>query len=173
MLPSQTVHHRLEYWRGGSGLSAGGLEELQGAQEVPAVARLCHHHTEELERLLPSQISSSTHGSNSLERIQGEKTLLSDVQDCDAAAGNGQGIPGSTHVSERVKPWAGLWLVRFLRWFLILILILKKHLTVLVIFYKLKGNLVKQRFAIILFLFCFPKNFLIFSCCERTMHAVK
>lgn len=70
-------------------MSAGSLEELQGAQEVPAVARLCHYHTEELEKLPPSQIFSSTNGSVSLEGIQGEKTLLSDVQGCGAAAGDG------------------------------------------------------------------------------------
>ncbi len=84
-------------------MSAGGLEELQGAQEVPAVAGLCYRHTEELETLLSSQVCGSGDGSNSLERIQGEEPLLSDVQMCDAAAGAEQGIPGSTQVNERVK----------------------------------------------------------------------
>lgn len=82
-------------------MSAGGLEELQGAQEVPAVAGLCHHHTEELEALHPSQIFGGCNGSNGLERIQGEEPLLSDLQECDAAAGAEQGIPGSTQVNER------------------------------------------------------------------------
>lgn len=80
-------------------MSAGGLEELQGAQEVPAVPGLCHRHTEVLEKLLSSQIFGSCSGSNGLERIQGEEPLLSDVQDCDAATGDGQGIPGSTQVN--------------------------------------------------------------------------
>lgn len=84
-------------------MSAGGLEELQGAQEVPAVAGRCHRHTEELEALLSSQIFGSCNGPNSVERIQGEEPLLSDVQDCDAATGGGQGIPGPTQVTERVS----------------------------------------------------------------------
>lgn len=79
-------------------MSAGGLEELQGASEVPAVAGLCHSHTEELEKLLPSQDSGSRHGSSGLERIQGEEPLLCDVQGCDAATGDGQGALGSTQV---------------------------------------------------------------------------
>lgn len=82
-------------------MSAGGLEELQGAQEVPAVPGLCHRHTEELEALLPSQIFGSCNGSGRLERIQGEEPLLSDLQECDAATGAEQGIPGSTQVNER------------------------------------------------------------------------
>lgn len=80
-------------------MSAGSLEELQGAQEVPAVARLCHNHTEELEKLLPSQIFSSTSSSVSLEGIQGEKPLLSDIQGRGAAAGDRQRISGATQVS--------------------------------------------------------------------------
>lgn len=81
-------------------MSAGGLEELQGAQEVPAVEGLCHRHTEELEKLLSPQIFSSCNASNSLERIRGEEPLLSDTQSCDTAAGHGQGTPGSTQVNE-------------------------------------------------------------------------
>ena len=82
-------------------MSAGGLEELQGAQEVPAVAGLCRRHTEELETFLSPQIFSSCNASNCLERIRGEEPLLSDTQGCDTAAGRGQGTPGSTQVSER------------------------------------------------------------------------
>lgn len=84
-------------------MSAGSLEELQGAQEVPAVEGLRHRHSEELETLLSPQIFSSFDGSDSLERIQGEEPLLSDVQERDAAAGGGQGIPGSTQVNEGIK----------------------------------------------------------------------
>lgn len=83
-------------------MSAGGLEELQGAQEVPAVSELCHHNSEELEKMLSTQIFGSRNGSKSMERIQGEEPLLSDIQNCDAAAGDGQGIPGSTQVNESV-----------------------------------------------------------------------
>ncbi len=80
-------------------MSAGSLEELQGAEEVPAVAGLCHRHTEELEKLLSSQIFGSGNDSDGVERIQGEEPLLSDAQDCDAATDDWQGIPGSTQVN--------------------------------------------------------------------------
>lgn len=83
-------------------MSTGVMEELQGAQEVPAVAGLCHRHTEEMETFLSSQIFGSCDSSNGVERVQGEEPLLSDVQECDAASGDGQGMPGSTQVSERV-----------------------------------------------------------------------
>lgn len=50
-------------------MSAGSLEELQGAQEVPAVAGVCRDHTAKLEKLLPPQDSGSDNASNGLERI--------------------------------------------------------------------------------------------------------
>lgn len=99
MLPPQAVHHQHRFREGGGGLSAGSLEELHRAQEVPAAAGLCRGHTEELEELLPPQNLGSSDSSNSLERIQREEPLLSDLQHCDEAADAGQRIPGSTQVN--------------------------------------------------------------------------
>lgn len=83
-------------------MSTGCLEELQGAQEVPAVAGLCYGHTEKVEIFLPLPTFGGCDGSNSLEGVQGEEPLPADVQECDAASGDGQGIPGSTQVSKSV-----------------------------------------------------------------------
>lgn len=67
------------------------------------MAGRCHHYTEELEKLPASQIFSGTDGSNGLERIQGQEALLSNVREREAAAGNGQGIPGSPQVSRGAR----------------------------------------------------------------------
>lgn len=73
------------------------------------MAGLRHHHTEEVETFLSSSIFGSCDSSNSLEGVQGEKPLLPDVQECDKASGNGQGIPGSTQVSKRVIARICVW----------------------------------------------------------------
>jgi len=78
---------------------AGCMEGLQAAQEVPTLAGLCHRHTEELEELLPSQVSGSYDSSNSLERVQTEEPLQQNARNGDAVTGHSQGIPGSTWVS--------------------------------------------------------------------------
>lgn len=79
----------------------GGLEELPGSQEVPAVAGLCRRHTEGVETFVSAEIFGCCDSSDSVERVQGEEPLLSDLQECDAASGAGQGVPGSTQVSGR------------------------------------------------------------------------
>lgn len=78
------------------------------------MAGLCRRHTEELEELLPSQIFSSCDGSNSLERIQREEPVLSDIQDCGAAAGDEQRILGSTQVNGIERAQMGV--VAFVEW---------------------------------------------------------
>lgn len=81
------------------------------------MAGLRHHHTEEVETFLSLPIFGSRDSSNSLEGVQGEEPLLPDVQECDAASGDGQGIPGSTQVSKGVKArigvHGGFWLFLF------------------------------------------------------------
>lgn len=90
-------------------MPAGGLEGLQGAQEVPALAGLCRRHTEELEELLPSQVSGSYNNSNNLERIQGEEALLQNAHGSDTVASDWQRIPITTQVSERVESVGFFW----------------------------------------------------------------
>lgn len=82
-------------------MSAGRLAELQGAQEVSAAAGLCRHHTEEMEALLPPQVPGGRGATGSMEGVQGEEALLSDVWGRDATSGSGEGIRGSPQVSGR------------------------------------------------------------------------
>lgn len=79
-------------------MPADGMEGLQGAQEVSSLAGLCRCHTDKMENLLPAQIFGSCEDSSSVERVQGEETLRSDMQERDAASGHQQGVPGSTQV---------------------------------------------------------------------------
>lgn len=80
-------------------MPADSMEGLQGAQEVSSLAGLCHRHTDEMENVLPVQIFGGCEDSSSVERVQGEETLRSDVQERDASSGHRQGVPGSTQVS--------------------------------------------------------------------------
>lgn len=81
-------------------MPAGGVEGLQGAQEVLALAGVCCRHTEELEELeeVPTQDSGGYDYPNGVERLQREEPLLQNQQERDSVPGNGQGIPGSTQV---------------------------------------------------------------------------
>lgn len=79
-------------------MCAGGLEELQAAQEVPAVAGRCAGHPEELEAPLSAQMFGSCGGAGGLERVQGAQPLPADAEQRDQAAGAGEGTPGPTQV---------------------------------------------------------------------------
>lgn len=81
-------------------MSAGSLEGLQGAKELPALAGFSGRYTEDLEKLLPSEGSGSYNNSNGLERSQGEEALLQNIQGADAATSSGQRTPGSTQVGK-------------------------------------------------------------------------
>lgn len=80
-------------------MSTGRLEELQGAQVVPATARLCHRHPEEMEAFLEAQVFGGRDASGGMEGLQGEEPLLSHVRRRDTASGAGKGIRGSPQVS--------------------------------------------------------------------------
>lgn len=80
-------------------MSTGRLEELQGAQVVPAAAGLCRRHTEEMEAFLSAQIFGGRDASGGVEGVQGEEPLPSDVRGRDATSGAGKGIRGSPQVS--------------------------------------------------------------------------
>lgn len=82
-------------------MSAGRLEELQGAQEVPATARRCRRHPAEMEAFLPVQICGGCDGSGGVEGVQGEVPLSPDVWERGAASGPGKGSHGSPQVSGR------------------------------------------------------------------------
>lgn len=82
-------------------MSTGRLEGLQGAQEVPAAARLCRRHTAEMEAFLSVQNFGGLDGSGGVEGVQGEEPLSSDVQERDAASGAGKGTRDSPQVSGR------------------------------------------------------------------------
>lgn len=80
-------------------MPAGRLEELQGAQEVPAPAPLCRRHPEEMEALLPPQVLGGRDRPGGVARLQGEEPLLSHVRERDATSGAGKGILGPPQVS--------------------------------------------------------------------------
>lgn len=80
-------------------MSAGRLEELQGAQEVPATAGLCCHHPAEMEAFLSLQSFGGCDGSGGVEGLQGEVPLSSHVWQRDATSGPGKGSHGSPQVS--------------------------------------------------------------------------
>ena len=101
-LPPQRGRPRLRRRGGGGRVSAGGLEELQRAEEVPPEAAVGHRHPEELEAPLSPQVFGGRDGPGRLERVQGEEPLLPDAQERDAAAGDEQGIPGSTQVRAQL-----------------------------------------------------------------------
>lgn len=82
-------------------MHTGSLEELPGSQEVPAVAGLCPRHSEGVETFVSAEIFGCCDSADSMERVQGEEPLLSDLQECDTASDAGQGIPGSTQVSGK------------------------------------------------------------------------
>lgn len=82
-------------------MCAGRLEELQGAQEVPAAAGLCPHHPAQMEAFLSVQIFGGRDGSGGVEGVQGEVPLSSDVWERDAAPGPGKGSHGSPQVRGR------------------------------------------------------------------------
>lgn len=84
-------------------MSAGGLEGLQREEKVPALAGFSDRHTEELEKLLPSEGSGSYYNSDSLEGIQGEEALPQNARSGDTVTGEEQRIPRSTQVSEGVE----------------------------------------------------------------------
>lgn len=84
-------------------MSAGGLEGLQREEKVPALAGFSDRHTEELEKLLPSEGSGSYCNSDSLEGIQGEEALPQNARSDDTVTGKEQRIPRSTQVSEGVE----------------------------------------------------------------------
>lgn len=82
-------------------MPAGGVEELPGAQEVPAAAGRGRRPPEELEEPLAAPVGGGRHGPGGVERIPGEEALLADARGRDAAPGDGQGTPGATQVNER------------------------------------------------------------------------
>lgn len=81
-------------------MSPGRLEELQGAQVVPAAAPLCPGRTEEMEAFLSAQTFGGRDGSDGVEGVPGEEPLPSDVRERDATSGAGKRIRGSPQVSE-------------------------------------------------------------------------
>lgn len=81
-------------------MSAGRLEELQGAQVVPAAAPLGRRHPEEMEAFLQAQVFGGRDAPGGVEGLQGEEPLPSDLRQPDAASGTWKGIRGSPQVSE-------------------------------------------------------------------------
>lgn len=100
LLPPQRFRSRLRRRGGGSGVSAGRLEELQGAQVVPAAALLGRRHPEEMEAFLQAQVFGGHDAPGGVEGLQGEEPLPSDLRQPDAASGAGEGLRGSPQVSE-------------------------------------------------------------------------
>lgn len=81
-------------------MPAGGVERLQGAQEVPAAALLRRRHPEELEKLSPPQTLGSYHHSEDMARVQRKEAIPPNTQDSHSAASDLQRLPGSTQVRE-------------------------------------------------------------------------
>lgn len=82
-------------------MSAGGVEGIQAAQEVCAMAGLRRHHPEELEELLPpSQDPGCCDHPDGLETGLGEEPVLQSTERRNTAPGEGPRIPGSSQVGE-------------------------------------------------------------------------
>lgn len=83
-------------------MPAGGLEELQGAQEVPPVARLGRGHPEGLEDSLPAPAGGSGDHPGGVEGLQPEEDPRPHLQERHAPPGRRQRLPASTSVSWTV-----------------------------------------------------------------------
>lgn len=80
-------------------MPSGGVEGLQGAQEIPAAALLGRRYPEELEELsAPPQAMGSYNHSEGVARVQREEAIRQDAESGDAAAGRLQRLPGSAQV---------------------------------------------------------------------------
>lgn len=83
-------------------MPAGGVEELQGAQEVPPLAGRGRGHPEELEGSLPAPAGGSGDHPGGMEGLQREEDLWTDLQERHASPGRQQGVPASTSVSGQM-----------------------------------------------------------------------
>lgn len=80
-------------------MPAGGVEELQAAQDVPPLEGLGRGHPEELEGSLPAPAVGSGDHPGGVEGLQREEDLRPHVQERRAPPGRQQRLPASTSVS--------------------------------------------------------------------------